>query len=74
MYHVEGKYKTPAISGELTSAVHNIARDMIHPEDANRFLEFFDIDNMRRSFSEGLDYRIAEFRKLLQDGAGAGLP
>lgn len=42
---------------------------MIHPEDANRFLEFFDIDNMRRSFSEGLDYRIAEFRKLLQDGS-----
>ncbi|WP_332880439.1 diguanylate cyclase domain-containing protein [Oxalobacter formigenes] len=69
VYHVEGKYKTPAISGELTSAVNNIARDMIHPEDANRFLEFFDIDNMRRSFSEGLDYRIAEFRKLLQDGS-----
>ena len=67
VYHVEGKYKIPPETGKLASAIHSISKEMIHPEDATRFLEFFDIGNMRRSFRNGQDYRIAEFRKLLQD-------
>lgn len=68
VYHVDAKYKIPPVSGELSSAIARIASDMIHPEDSQRFVEFFDIGNMRRSFREGQDYRIAEFRKLMLDG------
>lgn len=68
VYHVEGKYRTPALTGNLTKAVNQVATEMIHPEDADRFREFFDIGNMRRSFREKQDYRIAEFRKCLHDG------
>ena len=68
VYHVEGKYKIPPASGKLTNAINSISKEMIHPEDTARFREFFDIGNMRHSFRNGQDYRIAEFRKLLQDG------
>lgn len=68
VYHVDGKYVIPAISGKMTNTVSLIAREMIHPDDSKRFLEFFDIENMRRSFRDGQDYRIGEFRKRLQDG------
>ncbi len=68
VYHVERKYKIPPASGQLASAINSIAKEMIHPDDATRFLEFFDIGNMRHSFRNGQDYRIAEFRKLLLDG------
>ena len=67
VYHVDGKYKTPAATGTLTATLPEIAGNMIHPDDAQRFLAFFDLETMRQSFRQGKDYRIAEFRKLWQD-------
>lgn len=68
VYHVEGKYKIPDMSGRLTEVIDHVSTEMIHPDDSTRFREFFDIGNIRKSFAEGQDYRIAEFRKRLLNG------
>lgn len=69
VYHVRNKYVTPPEQGILADAVALVADEMICPEDRRRFLEFFDMENVRRSFAVGQESRIGEFRKLWVDGA-----
>ena len=42
LYHQEGKYVIPAPEGTLSSMVQEVSEHMIHPEDARRFLEFWE--------------------------------
>ncbi len=69
VYHVEGKYVSPDASGSLSGVIDLVSREMIHPDDRERFLDFFDLDAVRRSFASGREYRIGEFRKLWHDKA-----
>ncbi|WP_066645008.1 EAL domain-containing protein [Christensenella timonensis] len=68
VYHTPGKYVIPAEGGVLTEGVAEVAGNMIHPEDRERFLQFFELEKVRREFSSGAESRIGEFRKLLQNG------
>lgn len=68
VYHVQGKYVAPAEEGVLSEAIEEIYATMIHPDDRERFLAFFNIDTLHASFASGREYLIGEFRKLWQDG------
>lgn len=69
VYHVRGKYVTPPEQGRLTEVVGLVAEQMIHPEDRERFLAFFDLEGIRESFAADQECLIGEFRKLWVDGA-----
>ena len=68
VYDVGGKYVLPPREGVLNEAVGVVAADLIHPEDRERFLRFLDIEEIRRCFAGGEEYRFGEFRNLRADG------
>lgn len=68
VYHAESKYVTPPEEGRLSDAVPLVAQEMIHPEDKERFLEFFKLEAVRERFAAGRECLIGEFRKLWRDG------
>lgn len=68
VYHVPNKYMTPPESGVLSEGVLDIALHMVHPDDSQRFLDFFALDALRDSFAAGKEYIEAEFRKKLVSG------
>lgn len=68
VYHTKGKYVTPPETGALGAAVALVADNMIHPEDRERFLHFFDLEAVRQRFATGKEHLIGEFRKLWRDG------
>lgn len=68
IYHVADKYVTPPEQGVLTETIAEVADHMIHPEDRDAFLRFFDIREIRKYFVSGKECMLAEFRKLWTDG------
>lgn len=68
VYHTKGKYVTPAESGRLSSAVEEVSAKMIHPGDKQRFLQFFEVANIRETFAKGSESMMLEARKLWEDG------
>ena len=74
LYHQEGKYVIPAPEGTLSSMVQEVSEHMIHPEDARRFLEFWEPGGGGglggRRGAERAESRIlkGEFRKRKVDG------
>lgn len=60
VYHTKGKYVTPAESGRLSSAVEEVSAKMIHPGDKQRFLQFFEIANIREAFAKGSESMMLE--------------
>lgn len=69
VYHMDDKYVTPPEEGRVSDAVSDVAEHMIHPDDKERFLAFFDLDAVRASFAAGREFLLGEFRKLWTDGA-----
>lgn len=69
VYHAADKYVCPNQQGAMSETVPLMARDMIHPEDQARFLEFFDMNVVRTKFVQGNEYLLGEFRKLRVSGA-----
>lgn len=67
-HHTVGKYMTPARNGTLSMAVKWLAETAIHEEDAERFLDFFNVAEIRKTFAEGREYRFGEFRSRRVDG------
>ena len=70
LYHQEGKYVIPAPEGTLSSMVQEVSEHMIHPEDARRFLEFWEPGRIASCLSDQHASRIlkGEFRKRKVDG------
>lgn len=69
VYHVDDTYVTPPDVGKISEAVLDVSERMIHPDDKERFLAFFDLDKVRASFAAGREFLQDEFRKLWTDGA-----
>lgn len=65
--HAPHKYVSPPVRGRLSEALPRIARQTIHPEDASRFLAFFQIDSLRQRLMDQGAVR-GEFRMLCQNG------
>ena len=57
-----GKYVTPPRHGGLGQNIQWMVRSVVHEEDGERFLAYFDEAAIGRYFAEGHEYRFAEFR------------
>ena len=70
LYHQEGKYVIPAPEGTLGSMVRDVSEHMIHPDDARRFLTFWDPERITSCLWDRDDSRVlkGEFRKRKVDG------
>lgn len=70
LYHQEEKYVIPAAEGGLQDMVLDVSEHMIHPDDKERFLQFWKIRDLVESLDRGNGgLRRGEFRKKKTDGA-----
>lgn len=69
LHHVQNKYVNPPEQGVLHEAIQLVAENMIAPADKERFLQFFDLKEIREKFAQGKESILGEFRKLWTDGA-----
>lgn len=69
LMHQDGKYVSPEPEGVLDEMILEVADDVIHPEDREHFLDFWDINRVRNYFGGENDTLMkGEFRKKLQNG------
>ncbi|WP_125140771.1 EAL domain-containing protein [Clostridium transplantifaecale] len=71
LYHQSGKYVIPAEEGALKRMMEEVVDGMIHPDDREGFLEFWDLDRMFDTLQEEGADRILkkQLRKLRTDGS-----
>ena len=69
LYHEPGKYAMPPLSGELGAMFDDVLRNMINPEDRERFQRFWDFDTLLERIEEEDGALRGEFRKLRCDGS-----
>lgn len=71
LYHQAGKYVIPAEEGELQKMMEEVVDGMIHPDDREGFLEFWNLDRMFDTLPEEGTDRILkkQLRKLRTDGS-----
>ena len=68
LFHQKDKFRIPKIEGQLDSMCLEVADSMIHPEDREKFLEFWDGPTLlERLHASGRIIR-GEFRRLMVDG------
>ena len=72
LYHEPGKYAMPPLSGELGAMFDDVLRNMINPEDRERFQRFWDFDTLLERIEEEDGALRGEFRKLRCDGSWGG--
>ena len=66
LYHQKGKYIVPAEEGNLKEMIQECAKtQLIHPDDSEAFLQFWDLDRLNRLFEDynGNDPIYGQFRK-----------
>ncbi|MCD2493623.1 EAL domain-containing protein [Lacrimispora sp. NSJ-141] len=68
LFHAEGKYVVPPVDGRLDEMRSDVAEHMIHPDDKERFLEFWDFDKMLEGMGKGGELLEGKFRKKLAGG------
>lgn len=68
VYHAENKYVIPPKEGILSDGVANVAENMIHPDDKDRFLNFFRLPELQRQLRQNNNFVSESFRKLLING------
>lgn len=70
LYHREGKFVSPARSGKLRDILLHSAAHMVHPDDRDAFLQFWNLDTLltRLIHSETNNSLLGEFRKLTLSG------
>ena len=69
LYHEPGKYAMPPLSGELGAMFDDVLRNMINPEDRERFQRFWDFDTLLERIEEEDGALRGEFRKLRCNGS-----
>lgn len=69
MYQAGNKYAMPSDAGVLSAFIPRAAHDLVHPEDTDRFLAFFDTAAARVYFDGSREYRMEECRVRHADGA-----
>lgn len=70
LFHKKDKYMIPAMEGDLDILCQDVADHMIHPDDRERFLEFWDRDRMVQRLGTDERYGMVsgQFRKRLVTG------
>lgn len=71
LYHNENKYIMPDTAGELDTMLTDVVENMIHPDDRERFLEFWNLENIySRMDDPSSDSSLkGQFRKKRVDGS-----
>lgn len=71
LYHQAGKYVIPAEEGELKKMMEEVVDHMIHPDDREEFLEFWNLERMFHTLQGEESDRILkkQLRKLKTDGS-----
>lgn len=64
IYNTKNKYINPPASGNLRETTLELADTLVDPHDREIFLNFFDIDRIRKAFESGQDSLIGELRLL----------
>ncbi len=70
LYHMEGKYVIPAAEGRLGDMIQEVVAGMIHPDDREAFLSFWNLENiLPRMAQDSRDNMLrGQFRKKRTDG------
>lgn len=68
LFHQNSKYVIPDMEGQLSAMCADVADHMIHPDDRDRFLEFWNLDTLAERLSGGTRTLKGEFRKRLVTG------
>lgn len=71
LYHDASKFVMPALEGRVTSMYEEVVSSMIHPDDRERFAEFWDFDTIVERLDSAGGSLHAEFRKRLVAGGWA---
>lgn len=71
LYHKENKYIIPDTAGELDTMLADVVENMIHPDDRERFLEFWNLENIYSRIDDpSADSSLkGQFRKKRVDGS-----
>lgn len=71
VYHGERQNPNSPMSGRLTDVVYRVADNVIHPDDRERFLNFWLLDQIgaEQVPAQLFTTRHGEFRRLRQDGS-----
>lgn len=64
VYHIREGFVTPKESGLISDGIKEIVETMLFSEDVDAFMEFFNLERIRESFSNGKESLVATFRKL----------
>ena len=70
LYHMDGKYVIPAAEGRLEAMIQEVVAGMIHPDDREAFLSFWNLENiLPRMEQDSRDHMLrGQFRKKRTDG------
>lgn len=68
LYHEPDKYAMPALEGRLSVMFQEVLDTMIHPDDRERFSEFWDFDTVLDRLDKAGGTLRGEFRKRLKAG------
>ncbi|MEG2006299.1 MAG: bifunctional diguanylate cyclase/phosphodiesterase [Raoultibacter sp.] len=67
LYRAKAKYLTPPLSGSLENRLLELSNAIIHPDDRQQFLDFWNIDNIESLLAQ-TGMRKHEFRVKLNKG------
>ena len=68
VYHVKDKFLIPPERNGIAPSLDYALRELIFPDDGERFRAFLDIDSVRERFRSGTEYLSEEFRKRWTNG------
>lgn len=69
LYHLTGKYDTPAEDGKLSEMLADVAEHMVHPDDKESFLVFWDLESALERLEKDPSMVLeGQFRKKLVNG------
>lgn len=71
LYHIPGKYIIPSEEGSLSAMLAEVVDlGMIHPDDADAFLDFWNLDTIMERLSNAApsQFLLGQFRKKTKEG------
>ncbi|RGY99686.1 EAL domain-containing protein [Clostridium sp. AM58-1XD] len=70
LYHINGKYVIPEVEGALDQMMRDVSDYMIHPDDREGFLAFWNLNSIFDRASMGKENQVlrGQFRKRMQTG------
>lgn len=68
LYHIQNNYLTLIENGMIDEGIKDVTKNLLHPDDKERFLKFVSLKYVRENLSTGKPFISTEVRKLWYDG------